>query len=231
MIAATAPTSSSESSIHRCALLLQTCVPPDTGAGVRARLPPFCLATSIRGRSRRSGAPDAPARSVTRSPARPGPTGPASRPGRRGAARRRARRRRAAARPRRARPGRRGRAARGAASARRSSSCSMVAADERMDPPEQPAEHDEPRVEDVDEAGERRCRASGRLVERAQGDRRAGLGVAPAPRRRSARPPPGGRPATPQQRRSPTSVSQQPIEPQRHGGPVGLTGMWPTSPP
>ena len=67
-------------------------------------------------------------------------------------------------------------------------------------------------------------------LEGAQRDRGAGLGLAQERRRSRPRPPSAGRPAG-SSAASPTSVSQQPIEPQRHGQPSGLTGMWPTSPP
>ena len=43
----------------------------------------------------------------------------------------------------------------------------------------------------------------------------------------AARPPSGSRPARSRSARSPTSVSQQPIEPQRAGEPVGLSGHVP----
>ena len=158
--------------------------------------------------------------------------GRASPPDRRGAARRRARRRRAAARPRRASRGRPGRVARGAARARRSSSCSSAGADERMDPPEQAAEHDRARgLRMLTRPARPMPEPAADVVEGAQRGGRAGLGVAQErvdlgrDRRRS-----GGRPgaaAPPRRPRSPSS------RPSRSGTatPSGLTGMWPTSPP
>src|SRR5436190_20461084 len=49
---------------------------------------------------------------------------------------------------------------------------------ERKDPSEDPAEHDEPRVEDVDETGQADAEPATAMIERAQGCRHAGLRLA-----------------------------------------------------
>ena len=108
---------------------------------------------------------------------------------------------------------------------------STTLADERVDPGEQAAEHDQPRIEDVDEAGQADAEPAPDVLER----RRAPRPTRPRRRARtastSARPPSAGWPARRRSASSPISVSQQPTEPQRQVAPSGLTGMWPTSPP
>ena len=69
------------------------------------------------------------------------------------------------------------------------------------------------------------------MVERAESGRRPGLGLAQDRVDLASARRPVGRPARRSSAASPTSVSQQPTDPQRQAVPFGLTGMWPTSPP
>ena len=89
--------------------------------------------------------------------------------------------------------------------------------DVRRQPREATTEHDEARVEDVDQAGQADAEPAADVVDGCQGRRVArSRGVAgrrprPVARRRRAGPRGAGG------RSSPISVSQQPIAPQRHG--------------
>ena len=104
---------------------------------------------------------------LRRSPARSARrvAGP-SRPGPRAAVRRRARPPRAAAHRRRAVAGTTRTSRRGADNARRSRPASTTVVDERQDPLEQAAEHDEARVEDVDQPGQADRQPAAGLLER-----------------------------------------------------------------
>ncbi len=93
-----------------------------------------------------------------------------------------------------------------------------------------PAEDHDPRIQDVDHRGKADTQPASDVVD---APRRAWAPPAAASARTSAmpwRPASTGRPARASSRPSPTSVSQQPVEPQRQGRPSGLSVMWPTSP-
>ena len=92
--------------------------------------------------------------------------------------------------------------------------------DERVDPPERAAEHDQLRIEDVDEAGQPDPQPAADVVERAQRRRASRRPPRASTASTSPPPPPVGRPARRSSAASPTSVSQQPIEPQRQARPV-----------
>ena len=153
----------------------------------------------------------------------------ASQPDRRSTARMRAPPHRAAAHRPRASRGRRG-PVRAGPRARAGRARARARPDERMDPAEQATEHDQLRVEDVDQAGQPDARASDRHGR----GRSARPASRPRPRAASRRPrrdrrPSAGRPcaaAPPRRSRSPSS------RPSRSGTatPFGLTGRWPTSP-
>ena len=198
-----------------------------TPVGYRTRLQSRLHPSYSGRRNRRYRVIDARLR---RSPARRGPVGAARPPDRRAAARRRARPRRAAGRrlaePCRHDPDERARRRQRAAVELR---LEDRAATNGWIRPNRPPRTTSSGLRTLTRPGQADAEPAADVVERGQRGGIAGGGLA-QDRVDAPRPPSAGRPARRRSAPSPTSVSQQPIEPQRQALPSGLTGRWPISP-